>query len=433
MKLPVGASHPNPNDAFFSDLATFATGMMSHWADLTELHQNRITNRLRSPENPGWSRNVTIPDIQVQLSELLPKPCRRRQKPWAKNWVSIEFRGVQRSLAGSETSRPNVMVNASIPVADKTKFRLLGENIEKDVSFNRRKGTFSLRLHAEVGKTIIDSLSSKVQAIERLVDFFGAIQSSGPGVQCEAATLRKVVFTYSDKVPSPSLPKAGSTSSPQQAVVTQTPRYKATLDLSDPDKVKLILDKNNPHIRVHDLLVRLVNSEDNFETLPQWLCRTLSLHRALDQMEDRWAMVAAVNLGRLTILPRSLDRLALRLQLCGSKSRSKPRLLALELKLMMRSGQLWWHGRQGDTSATAAYAAVAAGANVGGEPEKVLLSVWDRAAKMNPGGVKRLGDSFAAKSEGIETVFDTLNNILMMALTSGQQQQQQARQAAAPG
>ena len=427
MKLPAGVGHPNPDDTFFSDLATFATGMMCHWADLTELHQNRITNRLRSSENPGWSRNVTIPDIQVQLSELLPKPGRRRQKPWAKGWVSIEFRGVQRPLGAPETSRPNVVVNANISVVDKTRFKLLGENIEKDVLFHRRKGAFSLRLRAEVGKTIIDTLSSKVQAIERLVDFFDAIQRSGPGVQCESATLRKVVFTYSDKIPSPNPPKAGSTPSPQQAGA-QAPRYKATLDLSDPDKVKLILDDNSPHIRVHDLLSRLVNSEDQFESLPQWLCKTLSLHRALDQMEDKWAMAAATNRGRLTILPRSLDRLALRLQLCPAKNRSKPRLLALEVKLMMRSGQLWWHGRQGDTSAMAAYTAVATGANVA-ESEKVLLSVWDKAAQINPGGVKRLGDSFAAKSEGIETVFEILNRLLMMALTSGQQQ---ARQVAAP-
>ncbi|EON97931.1 putative mediator of rna polymerase ii transcription subunit 14 protein [Phaeoacremonium minimum UCRPA7] len=346
MPLPFSSTDPNLSDKFFTNLTTFATGVLSQLTDIGVLRSRRIAHVIRQVPNSQLSPQVKIPAVYVKLSEVLRASSGKRQwqkASWAADDVRIVFGGIQRfvpedskqrqSTASHPDKRLTVFAEARVLVSDKKKFSLLKGNVDHDVTYNPRSGQFSLRLRAEVGQSIVDSLANRLQAIDRLVDFLEAMSKHGRRLQCQSVTLRKVVFSYGDPAPEDSQTGIIATGSAS--------RYQVVLDLARGEEISIKLQKGNPHLRVLDLLRRLVNSPIGFESLPFWLSLTLPMLRGLNLVEESWQNVQLNNQGSFTIFHRALEWLTLRFNFPSPQGKP-PRQVWFDVRLKSRNEELWW-------------------------------------------------------------------------------------------
>jgi mediator of RNA polymerase II transcription subunit 14 len=335
---------PRPTEEFFHNLNIFATGMISQIVDLKVLDERGIKHVERSQSNHALPAQIRLPAVYVRLSEIVPGLAQKNgsTKGWAVDYVKITFRGAQQSADGNPAAQSGdagqtrvgagsikAVSDATITVADKTKFKDLKGNVDSDVTFNTRVGEFVLHLRQEIGTSLIDTLTSRLRAIGRLVDFVDAIRKSGGGIVCESVTMGEIVFSYGDDLLGQS-----------DGVIQQHPRWMARLDLTSGPNIKISLDKGNPHLRVLDLLEALANSE-NLRDLPNHLKFTLSMLKALEGIEDSWAKIAENNDGGVDIHHWSLDYTTITYLLPGIDAK-QPRKLALGLKRAYRAGQDYW-------------------------------------------------------------------------------------------
>lgn len=332
--IPITSTNPKFSVPFFTDLTTLTTGMIAQISDITTLRKSRIPYAPKSAINPYLSSRTRMPALFVRFASILPpqggdRKAQRTRDPWAREFVQIIFRGV-RNPASASSRYFTISADVRVVVRDKSKFSLLKGHVDHDVYYHARSGSFRLHLRTEIGKSFIDVLATRLKALDRLVEFVAAINSRSDTVKCESVTLRKVVFTYGP--PNAELPPVdGQTSTP----------WRVVLDLARSEKVSVTLEKGNPHIRVRDMLDKLVNSPVGFEQLPFWLQTSLSLHRGLDTMEDSWVAIASEGQGDLQIVPRFIDWFNIHFEL--STPANKPaRRLCLSVRCRQRRGQLWW-------------------------------------------------------------------------------------------
>jgi mediator of RNA polymerase II transcription subunit 14 len=333
-RIPITSTNPSYSVPFFTDLTTLTTGMIAQISDITTLQKRSIPWTPMPVKNPYLSSRTRMPALFVRFASILPsqggdRETRRPRDSWAGEYIQILFRGV-RNHALASSRQFTVSADVRVLVRDKSKFSLLKGHVDHDVYYHARSGTFRLHLQTEIGKSFIDVLATRLKALDRLVEFVAAIHRRSDTVKCESVTLRKVVFTYGP--PNAEQPLVdGQTSTP----------WRVVLDLAKSEKVSVTLEKGNPHIRVRDMLDKLVNSPVGFEQLPFWLQTSLSLHRGLDAMEDSWVNIASDNHGELHIVPRSIDWFNIYFEL--STQANKPaRHLCLSVRCRQRRGQLWW-------------------------------------------------------------------------------------------
>lgn len=335
--------------------------MISHVVDLKTLHEKKIKHTVASPRNCSLAPHMKLPAVFMRLSDVVklrPSARSMRISSWATDFVQIVFKGVEKSprtrkplspvknSPGAEDQKPDpsvldmekeslvTLVEARFQVADRARFSLLRGNVERDVAFNPRLGVFALRLKAQVGTTIMETLGHRLQAIERLVDCVDAIARSRSDIKCETITLARVVFSYSNAIGRITTPgtEAGAEADAQ--------RWKATLDLRN-DRINMTLDKGNPHLRVLDVLDNLVNSTLGFKNVPQYLAFTLPVLKALDNIEAKWRAADMNQHGQVEMFHEHLDWFNVRYTLSGT-DKDRPRQMTMRIKLRERDGQPWW-------------------------------------------------------------------------------------------
>lgn len=421
---------PRPTEEFFHNLDVFATGMISQIVDLRVLDERGIKHVERSQSNHDLPAQIRLPAVYVRLSEIVPGLSQGNgsTKGWAVDYVKITFKGAQRSPDGNSAGPPGdggqprvgpasikAVADATITVADKTKFKDLKGNVDSDVTFNTRVGEFVLHLRQDIGTSLIDTLAARIQAIGRLVDFIDAMRRSGGGIVCESVTMREIVFSYGEDL-------LGQ----NDAVAQQHPRWMARLNLTSGPNIKISLDKGNPHLRVLDLLEALANSE-NLRDLPSHLKLTFSMLKALESIEDAWARIAENDDGSVDIHHWSLDYTTVTYMLPGTDPKQKRRLV-LGLKHAWRAGQDYWfldyqkkHGIVVPPDS---------------EFTTVLQPIFDRRGE----GWRGLGTGAAGEvGKGIEELLSVVNNAVLGLVGSPpplpppqqpMQQQQQQQQSA---
>ncbi|KAK7753284.1 mediator complex subunit [Diatrype stigma] len=348
-QLPLSSSSPNLTDRFFANLNVFTAGLISHIVDLRTLHSRRVKHAARDALSYSLPPGIKIPSIFIRLSDILdttPLPGKKkRDVSWAIDFVQIMYQGIGNvssrdplkpleapgSTNTEEEHKLSMLAEARFKVANPERFSLLQGNVERDVAFNKQHGVFALRLRADVGSTILDTLAHRLRAIERLVDCIDAIRQSNRDIRCEDITLNKVTFTYSDR--SKTSHDAASQQNPQ--------RWKAALVFYE-GKVKLDLESGNPHLRIVDLFSRLVNSSLRFEKLPFFLSSTLPVMRAFDSIEEAWKDLGTRSASRVEIFPVHLDWFNIRYILPGS-NKGGDRRLTLRLRLRFHRGETQWH------------------------------------------------------------------------------------------
>lgn len=336
--IPITSINPDFSVAFFTDLASMTTNAMSEITDITTLRGRKFPYTLRPAQNPYISSQLKMPALYVRTSSILPPPphssgqkARRPKEPWAGDYVQIMFRGV-RDPAGPAAG-PNRRLEAArevtITVKDRSKFSLIKRGyVDRDVYYNPQSGQFRMHLRHPIDKSVMEFLSTRLKAIDRLVEFVASINGRANGVKCESVTLRKFVFTYS---------APGSDESAADG------RWRVTLDLARNEEVSISLEPNNPHKRVWDMLKRLVNSPVGLEQLPYWLQYTLPAYRAIDMIEDAWKGISnSIEGCSIEVNLRTIEWISVHFQL--PTGANKPlRALRLSIKAKDRKGGLWWH------------------------------------------------------------------------------------------
>ncbi|KAI1142890.1 MED14-domain-containing protein [Hypoxylon sp. FL0543] len=358
-KLPLSSHVPNFEDKFFTNFTMFTAAMISHIVDLRTLHKRRIKHVPHNGVNYSLPANMKVPSIFIRLSDILGrsqsgKP-NKRIASWAHDFVEIMFRGTRnpatrpqildrdKTTTNNGTKEPgdgpeppkeslHAVLDARLKVSDPDRFGLLKGHVERDVAFSRALGLFALRLEVKVGSTVLETLSHRLQAIDKLADCVDAIRRSDRDIQCEEITLNKVVVTYTDR----------KKTEDEVAAQPNANRWKATLLLS-PDKIKLFFERGNPQLRALDSFRELINSDLRCEKLPFYLSSTLPIHRALDSVEDAWGDLAMNDRGRVEVFVAHLDWFDIRYTLPGpNRNPNALRRLTLQIRLRRRREGVEW-------------------------------------------------------------------------------------------
>jgi mediator of RNA polymerase II transcription subunit 14 len=421
-KLPFTKGQPEMTEDFWNNLTFFVTGIIAHITDLHELHRSRILNKTLSSKNFALPQQVKIPSIFIKLSSILPSlPVggdlggentekngdgenakdntnnnnhRNRKEAWAQDFVEVKVKGVEppprRSLtdaAGtySPEDRLCVILDAHIRVIDKSKFSLLRGTIDREVAYNARSGQFLFRIRRLVGEPILETLQTRIKAIDRLVTFLDAIRSAKGDVVCERVTLRQVTFTYAEADDEKAIDENGNPS-------TTKTRWRACLNLTK-DDISISFEKGNPHLAVQDLLNRLVNDENGLRHLIFLLTLNLPILRAVAGIRDRWQALDEENVGFVDCFPRALDWLTLRYTLPSPSGTD--RVINIDMKVKMRRSEPWWHFYRTER-----------GASPGDDLLTALKTIWSATGKewrgLSTGAAARPGATAVVLLEAID-------------------------------
>ncbi|KAK3989179.1 mediator of RNA polymerase II transcription subunit 14 [Cladorrhinum sp. PSN332] len=423
-KLPMSSDQLRLSDKFFENLALFASGMISQITDLRLLYSKRIAHTTRESFNYGLPAQIKMPTINVRLSAL----CLPRTGPkavcWAQEYVPIVFKGLQSSEAVKLPTEPGqtkdendedpVKINAEaqIAVKNQSRFQFLKGNIDHDVNYDPKSGLFTLRLRSEMGSPLVNLLSARIQALERLLDLVEAIRRAGECVVPESVTLREVIFTYGTKPPQGAQDTADA---PRQ--------WRVRLDLAGEKGAKVILEQGNPHLCVIDLIQNMANSA-SLEQLPSWLVSTLPLYRALEKVNDAWENFDGQRF--CVIFHKALNWVTIRFSLPPGNG-PQPRRVNLEIKPHTRKGRLMWHVSRADTDRDFK--------NENEEFNRLLKQrVW--TAKGEDGYTGLVNSAAATLDHGIENIIahidEAIQSLPLRTLPLQQVQDQQQQAAAAP-
>lgn len=394
-KLPINSHNPEFSNEFFVDLATMTADTATVIEDIGVLTAAKADRKMKPVDNPHLSSRLTMPALVVGSGVFLNLPSiqkseksRRQHKiAWAGDAVEIITRNVRNRGAG----RLEITREAKVFIKDMRKVSLLKRGfIDRDVYFEPKQRHFRLDLRVPSHQSCMGILAQRLKAIDRLVDFVASINGIN-GVNCDSVSLRKVVFTYSD--------------SGNVALATQK-TWKVTLDLVRNNTI-LSLEPDNPHVRILDMLKKLINSPVGFEQLPYWLQTTLPLHRALESIESAWDAISRNSQGLFDVVPRALDWVAVRFELPALTPNKAPRKLSLSIRVMDRHGENWWAVRYGRDDARS------------DDFNAALGPIF--ASAMSPEGWTGLGEAAAApvSGGGIEPLLARISDAVKAMATGG--------------
>lgn len=320
---------PNPEFSvtFFVELALMATDAIESLRDYDNLRNSKVPFSFRPMHNPYISSRLKIPALYVRTAAILPHRDTERQHtqpkiPWARDFVQIFTRSIFR-----EGPQIKVIREARVMVRDGSKLSLIKKGlIGHDVYYDPSVGQFRMTIRTPCDKSCIPDVAELLRDIDRLVEFATVISDPRGKVRVVNATLRSYTFTYGDPIKEESSP-AG--------------RYKATLDF-DKDEERIIIEPDNPHIRVWDMLQKFLRSPRGIKQAPYCLQSTIYLYRAFDKIEASWENLSSNNQGFVEVMTRALDWNALHFEL-SSPNNKAPRRLQLSIRAHNRQHVLYWH------------------------------------------------------------------------------------------
>ncbi|CAM1507272.1 Fc.00g069130.m01.CDS01 [Cosmosporella sp. VM-42] len=378
-RLPLNNGYPLLSNSFWNHLTLFTTGMIAQSVDLRELHRHHIKSRQSQSRNWSLPQPVRLPSTEIALSGIFPtlvfdsaesesakgssgqaatvgqnselasilRPLTQplttvalsAKQPWANDIVSIVFKGVQppRKLEGSLDPPPadtplTCVSDAIIKVRKPSKFASLKGLVDREVSYHPQKGEFCLRIRHGIGESVLTTLKSRVKAVDRFVNFLESMDKAKGTLVSEKVTLRIVTFSYSE-------PRDQNDDNTQRP-----PRWRIVLDLSK-DSIDIKLQRDNPHLRVIDLMKTLVNSDGGIEALMLWLPTSLPALSAIQRIETTWADIQAMRQGYVEFSMKSVDWMSIRYTIAGSERliQQSRRQLTLDVKIKVRRGEPWWN------------------------------------------------------------------------------------------
>ncbi|KHN98498.1 Mediator of RNA polymerase II transcription subunit 14 [Metarhizium album ARSEF 1941] len=387
-KLPFNNGYPDLSDTFWENLSFLTTGIIAQAVDIRELHRQKIKTRSSHKFDLCLAQTARLPSTDVALSALFPSmvfdqskadkdglsnsegqpgdmgllsliqqasgATSVRKKAWADNIVSITFRGIRclsKAENGHDGTEENELIctsEAILKVRKPSRFASLDGLADRDVSYNPRRREFALRIQRAVGKPILDTLKSRIKAIDRFVNFLEALESASGTITTESVTLRQITFYYSELRTKETKEEEEEE---DQVMEDEPQRWRVVLDLSN-DDIDIEIEKGNPHLRVLDLMRQLVNSDGGIGVLTAWLPASLPALQAIDKMETEWEPIQAAGQGRIEFSMKTVAWMSVEYTIT-SDPETLTHPVRLEVKMQPRRSQAWWHVWRSDAKTDA--------------------------------------------------------------------------------
>lgn len=343
-------------------MTIFTSGLLSHYANLKILHARRVH---QVPYEGKPSKALSIPSIYIKITDLFnAKASRRPKTSWNRDIIKLSYQGIERhapdptpallasnaplaatqSMAANVSQKPSrdekavLVTQARMTIPMPRVLASLKEKLDPDIAFNAATGTFAFRLHSPIGEPIIPTLMERILSVDRLVDFLRVFQKYASILKSESISLGTIIFNY------------GQTASTDPIVVSSghvSPRYRATVDFSaGDDKMKLILENGNPHLRIIDYLNHVLNGREGLYGVAQLVYMTLPVLTGLDAIEDAWDDDELCEKGEAFVIARAIDwytiKYSLRQGPQNSDSPPNVRKVQFEVRMRSRRGAPWW-------------------------------------------------------------------------------------------
>ena len=233
---------------------------------------------LASPSEPA--KLIDTKAITSQPSPAVPSAAAHVQMgPWILDAVRVVFQGIQPPPRPAVIKTPSLIQCVSrvtIRVLNPSLFAFISRKpLGNDVVYSLHNGEFIFCICHEVGSTMLDSIISRVKAVDRLVGFIEAMRNLPPDIRYTGITLDQVTFTYPDTRTAP-------------AATAAPVRWPLTIDLSR-ETIRIGLDPEDPHAPLTDSLSSLANSNNGVAALMKWLPVTLDLCAAFSSIIHSWS------------------------------------------------------------------------------------------------------------------------------------------------
>lgn len=278
----------------------------------------------------------------------------------------------------------------------------INEKVDKDIAFDPDSGSFAFRLRSRVGDSVLPDLVERLVRVERLVEFIQVLQKHEKALKCETVSLGKIIFNYG-KAP------AINGSDLMDLDATSHP-YKATVDFSAMENsMTLVLERENPHLRIADFLAKVLNSPEGLDGVATLLPLTLPVLRGFDAIENAWTPVPDVDKGEVHINVRAVDWYMIRYNIkqpsTNPDSRPKTRKIQLEVRLRHRRGAPWWYIKRSDTVARDT---ISRSPKELDDIDEALKPVWNSKGL----GWEGMRVSGVARMDGVEELLGRLDEVM---------------------
>lgn len=266
-----------PSYLVLGEVENAAAAIVSQSTDVQYLNSFKVPWKQQQPTKP--QPLIRIPELYMRFSQHAVPPIvqtpRNHKKAWCHEMIRLGFAGVAR------TRKSVIHVVTARLLTPIPNIKTLTSTIDSSIAFHPTSGTFAFRLLTPIGTTSIPPLLERLQRIERLIRFLTTIQQNN--LHCETVSLSRLVFAYDSSTPSQPL--------------------KADVRFATDSPMQILFSKNNPHLRIQDLLTTALNADSGFQTVAVLLQATLPLLRAFAAIESsREGLDANDN---VRILPRS--------------------------------------------------------------------------------------------------------------------------------
>jgi mediator of RNA polymerase II transcription subunit 14 len=437
-QIPMRLTSLNPTHTFLTALHLFAAAMISQYSNMRALHSRKAMYKAQSLPSTSVTLPMKLPGILIKLSDLLQptKSAVRSGQPWAKSTLRLSFQGLRMAPtssplpsnsvdsqekpkdvldlpdSGTQHDKPESAVENAIIIAQASigqpmpsSLDLVKQRVDKDIAFHPTSGAFAFRLQSKVGESSIPELMERLNHVEQLVQFIAVAKKHEKTLHCENISLGRVNLSY-----------GGHTSQSSHSNSTQTdaiqPSYRASIDFAGKDnEMKLTLHSGNPHIRVLDHLIKILNSSVGLDGFATYVPLTLPLLRAFDALEKGWGL--QYEHGHALVFSRAIDWYTIRYTLNPQRSFEATELIPqlntvtrnvdFEVKLQHRGRQPWWWVRRNHERNTAS-----AG---GDEIDTALVKVWND----NPEGENNwrgMQNAAIARDSGVELLIEMVDRVM---------------------
>jgi len=377
-------------------------------------------------QNPP-STPIRLPSVYIRLSEILPSRNKspRTGKPWAKDVLKLTFQGLeilppkttpptasrtgQAQVVQAPASDEPIRIENSVLISEArmalpipTALSILKESVDRDIAFHAKTGAFAFRLRSQVGQSVISELVERVSRVERLVDFVEVLQRHEDSLRCDSITLGKIHFTYGDQAS----PASGADAMDVDRASEKT--YKGIVDFGAADNIMTLdLERGNPHIRVLDHLIHILNASQGLDGVATILPLTVPALRALDAIELAWTPMSTR--GEIFVFVRAIDWYIMRYNLyprpssnpTAPNTQPRPRRIMFDIKLQHRRGEPWWYVRRVDGRAPD-----------GDDIDAALKPIWNALGE----GWKGMRSSAVAQASGMEDLLVKVDEAVRRAV-----------------
>ena len=333
-----------------------AAAMISQFIDTRYLAHAKVAHRQQEAARltaPIQTPTLYIRFLPQQVPAILRSP-KIKKKPWCHEIVEILFKGL------NSTRNFTYHIVCARLLTPITNIESLTSTLDSSLSFHPRSGALAFGLATPIGTSTVPALLDKLECIERLIHFLGAVEQHN--FECLTLSLSRIVFIYA------SIPQ----------------KLKAEVRFTSDAPMRISFEVGNPHLRVQDFLAGLLNSKNGLEKVIRLLDTTLPLLRAFAGLESNCKD------DTLHILARSATWYRVRYERLN---------VTYEVRLRLRRDKAMWY-------------VVDLTEKTDGNGTERLMREMKKLWQGRGEGWRGMGSGIAAEEEGVEQLIGRIDEVI---------------------